>query len=300
MVEAMEYPWSAIGRVNARGVGHCTGFLIGPRHVMTAAHCLYNAVEGRWLGNNELHFVAGYQRDRFIIHSKVASYEKSDNFDAAEGSKGADALDDWAILRLARPIGHRAGWLGLMAPNPATLETLFDGSRQLMQAGYRSGRAHAMTANPRCRLLERLEGGRGLAHDCAVFRGDSGSPLLLFAGGEVRVIAMEVILFDLDGRQAGTAISMSALRGDHDPQAARALRRIGNIWQGGHAPEPGGPAAHLPFGTIDRLLVRLGYAKNGGAGRRGVAIRAFQEDKGIAVTGQPSLELLTQLLAAAP
>ncbi len=35
-VNAMEYPWSAIGRVNAGGRGHCTGFLIGERQVLTA------------------------------------------------------------------------------------------------------------------------------------------------------------------------------------------------------------------------------------------------------------------------
>jgi protease YdgD len=73
LVDAMEYPWSAIGRVNAGGRGYCTGFLVGPRHVMTAAHCLFDFTEGRWRGANELHFVAGYQRDQFLIHSKVAS-----------------------------------------------------------------------------------------------------------------------------------------------------------------------------------------------------------------------------------
>lgn len=299
IVEAMEYPWSAIGRVNARGSGHCTGFLVGPQHVMTAAHCLYNAVEGRWLGSNELHFVAGYQRDQFIIHSAVSSYEKSERFDATSGPSATTAPDDWAILTLEQAIGHSAGWLGLMAPDAATLQTLLGNSHRLMQAGYRRGRSHAMTANPGCRILGGFADGRGLAHDCAVFHGDSGSPLLLFAGGEVQVIGMEVVLFELEGRRVGAAISMSAFRREYDSQAADALRRIGDTWRGGSAPEPGAPAAQLPFGTIDQLLARLGYAQDANPVGRGDAIRAFQADQGLAVTGQPSLTLLVQLFSAA-
>ena len=37
IVNALEYPWSAIGRVNLGGRGHCTGFLVSERHVLTAA-----------------------------------------------------------------------------------------------------------------------------------------------------------------------------------------------------------------------------------------------------------------------
>lgn len=299
IVEAMEYPWSAIGRVNAGGRSYCTGFLVGPRHVMTAAHCLYDFTEGRWRGANELHFVAGYQRDTFLIHSKVADYEASERFDVAARADPNDTVHDWALLTLADPIGLSAGWLGLMALNSATLQTLISGDRHILQAGYRSGRAHAISANPGCQLLRRFAGGRGLVHDCAVYHGDSGSPLLLFAGDEVRVIAMEVRLFQLDGRKVGAAISMAAFRDDAEAQARRAIAEAGQVWQAGAPPGEGSPARQLPKGTIDQLLTRLGYLSTYGSAARSAAIRAFEADRGLAVTGAPSIALMNHLLIAA-
>ena len=299
IVEAMEYPWSAIGRVNAGGRGYCTGFLVGPSHVMTAAHCLYDFVEGRWRGANELHFVAGYQRDQFLIHSKVSDYEVSERF-AVTGRRTSDnTIHDWALLALQEPIGHAAGWLGLMALNSVTLETLLSGERQLLQAGYRSGRAHAMTANPGCRVLQRFAGGHGLVHNCVVYHGDSGSPLLLFASGQVHVVAMEVHLFTLNGRKVGAGISMTAFRDGSGTQAQRALAQVGKVWAPGRAPAVDSPAAPLPQGTIDELLTRLGYLEANGEAERDAAIRAFEADRGLTVTGSPSLELMTQLLIAA-
>ncbi|MEK9722387.1 MAG: trypsin-like serine protease [Rhodospirillaceae bacterium] len=42
LIRTADYPWRAVGRVNKRTGGHCTGTLIAADQVLTAAHCLWH------------------------------------------------------------------------------------------------------------------------------------------------------------------------------------------------------------------------------------------------------------------
>jgi V8-like Glu-specific endopeptidase len=302
IVEAMEYPWSAIGRVNAGGRAYCTGFLIGIRHVMTAAHCLYDAIEGRWWAASELHFVAGYQRDQYVIHSAVGHYERSARFDPAAEGTSKSAVTDRAILTLEEPIGQAAGWLGLKVLDKPSIAALMRSSAQLLQAGYRSGRSHALTANHGCRLVGLIGQARGIVHDCPVYHGDSGSPLMLLADGRLWVVGLQVVRTKKksNGDAVAGAVSAAVFRQDVEPQASRALKSVPGVWRLGRSPGPDSPAAAQPRNTIANLLERLGYLASEDSAERSAAIRAFERAQGLPVTGAPSLALLGELLRAAP
>src|SRR3954451_22820733 len=86
-LDTQAWPSAAIGRVNRSTGGFCTGTLIGPRVVLTAAHCIYDRRIGRRVRPADLHFLSGYRRGEFLAHSAAQSVVVPDDY-----SYGADSV----------------------------------------------------------------------------------------------------------------------------------------------------------------------------------------------------------------
>jgi hypothetical protein len=285
IVEAMEYPWSALGRVNTGGRGFCTGILIGPRLVLATARCLYNGVEGRWWAPGEVHFVAGYQRDAALIHAGAAGTEVAPDFVPGADTSLASVTGNWALITLQAPLGLKAGWLALQRLDRAGL-----GGGFALQAGYRRGWAHSTTVKLGC-VDGWSAGSRGATgQPCDGAPENPELPFLLFLDGEFRALANPVLLAQAEAGRVTSA-------------GFRALARDGARWGESRPPNGGGRARPLPADTTTRLLGHLGHLRVPAAAvdRRALeaAIRRFQRDAGLGETGALSLALLGHLMDAA-
>jgi V8-like Glu-specific endopeptidase len=192
--------WEAVGRLEIAGTAFCTGALIAPDVVLTAAHCLFDPATGARVPVEEIQFLAGWRNGRAAAYRLVRRAIPHPEFRYAGPANATRVSHDLALIELQHPVRNTTITPFATAHSPAR------GDR-VGVVSYAHDRSEAPSLQELCEVMAQQEG--VLVLSCAVDFGASGSPVFsLDPAGAARIVSVVSSKAEANGRPVALAAEL--------------------------------------------------------------------------------------------
>lgn len=194
--------WSGVGRLDVKTRTQrrfCSGALISPTHVLTAAHCVIDSQSGVKFTPADVQFLAGWRDGRASAYGRARRIVVHPEYKPSTTVSDKEVSTDLAIVELAIPMNTNG-----IRPFERENQPAVGG--KLMVVSYAHDRSDAPSIEEECHVLARRTG--VIVASCSADFGASGAPIFVVQNGVPKIASIVSAKAKMNGRNVSFGVSL--------------------------------------------------------------------------------------------